>query len=133
MTKRLPQWEIRLAQAIVEARGGVFAWGTRDCATWAFDVRLALTGHDGWPYRGKYKTLRGAMGVIRRNGGSMEGLGRSLLGDPLPAVLLAQRGDIVLGGEDPALGVCIGSEAAFLLQAGLTYRPLKSCQLAWRV
>lgn len=131
--QRLPHWETKLAAAIAEAQTGIFAWGTRDCATWAFDVRLAMTGHDGWPYRGVYKTLRGALGVIRRNGGSMEGLGRSLLGEPLPAVLLAQRGDILLGGDDPALGVCIGFEGAFLLQQGLTYLPISSCTLAWRV
>lgn len=133
MTQRLPGWEVKLAAAIAEAQTGTFVWGVRDCATWAFDVRLALTGDDGWPHRGKYKTLRGAMGVIKRNGGSMEALGRNLLGDPLSAVLLAQRGDIVLGGEDPALGICIGADCAFLLEKGLTFLPLASCKMAWRI
>lgn len=133
MKQRVPHWEMKLAQAIAEAQGGAFVWGQRDCATWAFDVRLALTGQDIWPFRGKYKTLRGARGLIRRNGGSMEGLTRQLLGDPLPVVLMARRGDIVLGGEDPALGICIGTNCAFLMLSGLTYRPLRSCQMAWRV
>jgi hypothetical protein len=60
-------------------------------------------------------------------------LAGSILGEPLPAVLLAQRGDIVFGGAERALGVCIGSDALFLQPRGLVPLPLRACLRAWRV
>lgn len=130
---RLSHWDVTLAAEIAKAQRATFAWGRHDCATWAFAVRRALTGEDIWPFAGQYRSLSGAKRLLRRNGGDMAGLGRQLLGKPLPAILLAQRGDIVLGGDDPAMGICVGADAAFLLKAGLTFLPLRTCHMAWRV
>jgi hypothetical protein len=48
-------------------------------------------------WRGRYTTALGGARVMRRLGwASLEEMGRSLLGEPRPAVLLARRGDIVL-------------------------------------
>jgi hypothetical protein len=130
---RVTGWEVRLAAAIEEARGAAFAWGEMDCATWAFDVRFALTGDDAAAaWRGRYRTERGAMRMLRQLGCCTPAdLAQSILGAPLPTPLLAQRGDIV--ATEDALGVCIGQDCAFLAPSGLTLRPLAAVQLAWRV
>jgi hypothetical protein len=132
---RLTGWELRLADEVSAARDKAFEWGAHDCATWAFDVRKSLTGEDAAAaWRGKYKTEAGAARVLRKmKCQTVEDLARSILGDPLPTVLFAQRGDILLGGAERALGVCIGLDGLFLQPAGLVAVPLKSCFIAWRV
>ena len=133
---RIAHWETRLAGAIEAARDMPFAWGRHDCATWAFEVVRDLTGGADHAalWRGRYSTALGSHRILRRLGWtSLEDGGRALLGDPLATPLLAQRGDMVLGSEDPAFGICVGARAAFVGPAGLIYLPLTSCHLAWRV
>ncbi len=133
---RVPGWELRLAGAIEAARGRAFQWGQHDCAIWAFDLRRDLTGGGDVAelWRGRYRTAHGAARVMRRLGWSnLEAAGRSLLGDPLPSVHLAQRGDLVLAGSGPGFGVCLGAQAAGIAPEGLVRVPLASCSLAWRI
>ena len=134
-TTRIPHWEQLLAAAIAEAHTRPFAWGSHDCATWAFDLRRDLTGGADHAalWRGRYTTPLGATRVMRRLGwSSLEEGGCTLLGAPLETVLLAQRGDLVLGGDPEAFGVCLGAHASFVGPDGLTYLPLFACRLAWR-
>lgn len=128
-------WETHLTRAIADARGQPFVWGRHDCATWAVDLRRALTGgpDHAAAWRGRYRTPRGAVRVMRSLGwSSLEDGARALFGAPLEGVLLAQRGDLTLGGEPEALGVCLGAEVAFVGPAGLVFVPLASCRMAWR-
>jgi hypothetical protein len=126
-------WEVRLADAVESVRNTPFQWGRHDCATWAADVRLALTGQDAAAaWRGRYKSGRGALRVMRRMGfRTLEAGVTGILGAPLPTPLLAQRGDVVLYGD--ALGVCIGATGLFLGPDGLVELPIAACRLAWRV
>ena len=128
-------WETRLSDCVEDTRSAPFVWGWRDCATWAFDVRRALTGQDAAAaWRGRYSTPLGAARMLRRLGvTSVEGLARLIMGAPLDAPELAQRGDLMLAGDEDALGVCIGPVGLFLAPQGMTPRPLSSCRLAWRV
>jgi len=132
---RLQGWELALVDAVEGARDRPFQWGVHDCATWAFDVRLALTGIDSADaWRGKYRTEKGATRMLRLLGcKTVKDLADSILGDALPTALFAQRGDIVLGGPEQALGVCIGSDALFLQPSGLVALPIRNCLKAWRV
>ena len=133
---RTPNWPLRLTTYLEAARDLPFAWGRHDCATWAFDLRRDLTGGEDVAalWRGRYSTALGAQRVMRKLGWSdLEAMGRDLLGTPLATPLLAQRGDLVLGGEDPAFGVCAGARAVFISPAGLVQLPLARCALAWRV
>lgn len=133
---RVAHWERILAARLEAAQAEPFAWGTHDCATWAFDLRRELIGGadvaSAW--RDRYKTALGALRVMRRLGWpELEAMGRDLLGDPLATPLLAQRGDLILGGADPAFGVCAGARAAFVSPGGLVQVPLADCHMAWRV
>ena len=131
---RIEHWERRLAAAIDAARARPFAWGLHDCPTFAFQTRMMLTGGEDVAalWRGRYTTARGGHRVMRRLGwGSLEEMGKSLLGEPRPAVLLAQRGDIVLADTGLGFGICTGATAVGMAPEGLVTVPLTSCRLAW--
>jgi hypothetical protein len=133
---RVCGWVSLLAARLEAVRDIPFAWGHHDCATWAFDLRRDLTGGEDVAalWRGRYTTALGAQRIMRKLGWqNIEAMGRDLLGDPLATPLLAQRGDLVLGGEDPAFGVCAGARAVFISPDGLVQLPLSVCSLAWRV
>ena len=132
---RIPHWEQLFAAAITEASTLTFAWGQHDCATWAFDLRRDLTGgpYHAALWRWRYRTPGGCQRVLRRLcWRRLEDGGRALLGEPLPDPRLAQRWDLVLGGDPEAFGVCIGAQAAFVSPDGLVTLPLAACRLAWR-
>lgn len=133
---RRAAWQSLLSDAVEAARGRSFVWGTHDCAIWAFDLRAALTGGEDVAalWRGRYCTSLGARRVMKRLGWeSIEAMGLDLLGEPLASPLFAQRGDLVLGGADPAFGVCLGAQAGFVGPGGLSFLPLDTCLMAWRV
>jgi hypothetical protein len=129
---RLQGWETRLAQAVEAARQRPFAWGQHDCATWAFDVRQALTGtpRPAW----SYTTEAGGKRWMKRQGwNSFAEAATAILGEPV-APLTAQRGDIVLVDDPEAFGVCLGGMVAAVSPvAGLSFVPLRACRMAWRV
>ena len=132
---RVPHWEQILARALTQARAQPFIWGQNDCATWAFDLHRDLTcGLDHAAlWRGRYSTPIGCERLRRKLGwNTLEEGGRSLLGEPLADPRLAQRGDLVLGGNPEAFGVVIGAKAAFVAPEGLVRVPLATCRLAWR-
>ncbi len=133
---RTEHWERRLAEAIDTARARPFAWGVHDCPTFAFQTRMILTGGEDVAalWRGRYTTALGGQRVMRRLGwGSLEEMARALLGAPRAAVLLAQRGDIVLADTGLGFGICTGAAAIGMAPQGLVAVPLTSCRLAWPI
>ena len=130
---RREHWELALHDAVISAQHKPFAYGTHDCATWAFDVRRHLTGIDtASTWRGKYATEQGAGKWLRKLGcQTVRDLANKYLGTPLSHVRLAQRGDIVLA--DDALGVCLGRKVALVGDDGLVQVSLRNCRAAWRV
>ena len=133
---RVDHWEGLLTAAIDTARAKPFVWGVHDCPTFAFEVRMILTGGEDVAslWRGRYTTALGGARVMRRLGwASLEDMGRTLLGEPRPTVLLAQRGDIVLADTGLGFGICTGAGAVGMAQEGLVTLPLSSCRLAWPI
>lgn len=133
---RQADWPRLLAEALRAAETRPFAWGSHDCATWAFDLARDLTGGEDVAalWRGRYRTGAGAARVMRRLGWrNLEAMGRDLLGAPLSTPRLAQRGDLVLGGTPPAFGVAAGARAVFVGPQGLVSLPIDACPLAWRI
>ena len=129
-------WEHLLAAATDTARAKTFIWGIHDCPTFAFETRMILTGGEDIAalWRGRYTTALGGARVMRRLGwASLEDMGRALLGEPRPSVLLAQRGDIVLADTGLGFGVCTGAQAVGMVPEGLVTVPLTACRRAWRV
>jgi hypothetical protein len=133
---RVEHWERLLAAAIDTARVRPFVWGIHDCPTFAFETAMILTGGEDTAalWRGRYTTAFGGERVMRRLGwASLEGMGRALLGEPRPTVLLAQRGDIVLADTGLGFGICTGASAVGMAPEGFANVPLTSCRLAWPI
>jgi hypothetical protein len=132
---RHPDWPHRLAAAIGAACTTPFAWSRHDCPTFAFDARRALTGEDAAAlWRGQYNSYRGGLRLMRRLGWpTLAAMGDALLGEPLAAPLLAQRGDIVLSSDGHGFGVCLGATAVGMAPKGLIALPITTCTRAWRV
>jgi hypothetical protein len=133
---RVEHWERLLTEVIDTARTKPFVWGVHDCPTFAFEVRMILTGGEDVAalWRGRYTTAIGGERVMRRLGwSSLEKMGCALLGEPRHAVLLAQRGDVVLADSGLGFGVCNGASAVGMAPAGLVTVPLTSCRLGWPI
>lgn len=137
---RLAGWPERLADTIKAASGRPFSWGTHDCALFAADCALAITGID--PVRkslGNYSSALGATRALRRLGCADVGqLADLVIGARVP-IARARRGDWVLaveGRDDRAivgLGVCVGVNSVVLAESGLTMRPTLGCAAAWMI
>ena len=119
--------------AIEQATLKPFAWGVHDCCLFAADVVLAMTGIDyASGFRGVYNTKAGAMALLGMR--TLHDVLKERLGEPIPWQF-AQRGDVVLVTVAGAgmVGVCTGSEAAFVMELGITMYPMRVVDHAWRV
>lgn len=132
---RIDAWETELVNVISERLNSPFAWSLNDCVTFAFDVRRALTGEDAASaWRGSYSDLKSGLRIMRRLGWSdYDALARSILGEPLSTVLLAQRGDIVLGPNLSGFAIVLGRAVVGLSPDGPLTLQLRDCARAWRV
>ena len=128
---RAEDWPERLADAIAKARLQPFAWGTHDCATWAFAVAARLRNDPPPEWVGTYKTELGAARRLKKAGLTLQDLGTAILGAPRIWPLMAQRGDVVFAGG--AYGVCIGAHIAQVGPDGLVMKPLALAEQAWKV
>jgi len=135
--KRRANWERRLIWWCDGNRERPFEWGVFDCALAAADAVELLTGEDpAAEFRGRYRSAKGALTVIKNSGyGSLEGLVTHQIGKPLASPKLAQRGDLVLAELDhgPTLLVCVGAQAFGPGVAGLVPVPMARWTRAWRV
>lgn len=112
--RRLAGWQADLPRFLEERRDMAFAWGENDCALYAADWVLRMTGEDpGAEYRGRYRGAAGAARVMRRiAGGGVVAVATRAFGPPAASPFLARRGDIAAvpgrgadGHLDLALGV----------------------------
>ncbi len=140
--RRVKNWDIKLWAFLEKAERKSFRWGQHDCAIFACNCIKKITGLDvAKPWRGKYKTLRGAAGVLLRIAGG----GLVLVAEKIAAennfeevpVSFARRGDVVLraGKLGPALCV-VGSDGVFAVGPGpdgLERVPVANCSRAWRI
>lgn len=125
--------------ALVKSRmARPFAWGTNDCAIWAFDAVHATTGRDVVvDLRGSYLSARGAMRVLAAAGG-LQGLADSRLGAriatgaaPNGSVALLAPGVCAQGqARIGALGVALGTYIVAQGETGLVVVP-RAAALAW--
>lgn len=108
--KRRTLWRTALAEYIRQVSRKPFAWGSHDCALFAAGAVAAMTGEDfGSPYRGKYKTLRGGLGMLRRKGFKDHSELAASLFEEIPAAQ-ANVGDVAAVEENGhvALGIVQG-------------------------
>lgn len=139
MMQRLSNWPSKLDAFLASRRLVPFAYGSNDCVLFALDAVLAITGTDlAEPFRGKYKTLRGAQGVMTRYAGTLEDCAARLASTsglrPI-AVGFAQRGDVGYA-IDPGFGPTIlvrGTDSWFGPGKTGTERSAATLARAWAV
>ena len=143
--KRQLHWATRAYHQFLLARAQMpFAWGENDCALFAADGILAMTGVDiAADFRGKYSDEAGALEAIKTVAGGSNiadaaaycaqkhGLGQ------WPHPLKAQRGDLVVIMESGRLIAGLvhlnGSDVVSVGQSGLLRIPVMQIQCAWHV
>ena len=141
---RLEGWPDRLAKLIAQKKYIPFQWGQQDCALWAGDVILALTGYDHVTrYRGGYTSALGAARKLRKIDQvyTTEGLVDKLLGNRVhPSQVIV--GDIVatpnaLSPAGMSLGVCYGRNSLFVGvedgDHGLVTLETLSLEYGWKI
>lgn len=131
---RLPGWPEALAAFIEERRHVPFAWGSNDCATFAADALLAMTGFDVLAdLRHRWATAAQADAVLSDMGGLLQAAS-ALLGQPLAQVRQAQRGAVVLARMQGAAIMGVRLDSARWCApgaAGLLWRPAAEVRFAW--
>lgn len=124
-----------MSAAIEAARARPFEYGTQDCALFAASVVEAITGVDVAAVWRGYAGERAALKIVRDAGGLAK-LASHALGETIRPTF-ARRGDVVLiERPEPwgaALGVCVGTHAAFAGATGLWFEPMPEWRCAWRV
>lgn len=133
--KRLRGWEQRLAAATTAALRRPYAWGSHDCALFAADCVLAVTGEDfAAEFRGQYDTDQSARRLLAQLG--CEDVG-DLAGRFLPEIEPrdARRGDVVMmpGKMGAFLAIVDGRTAVGPVSRGLAHVPMSVAVRAWRV
>lgn len=130
---RLNGWEMRLDALLYSRRRTPFQWGIHDCALFAADAVLAVTGLDhAAELRGKgsRESLRFTAGQ-----GGLCAIATRALGQPQPASD-AREGDIVLmpAGRRVGLSVCMTEKLVVgAAPVGLAWMPLRDGLFSWRV
>lgn len=127
-------WQIRFEAYIAQRRAAPFAWGVNDCAVFAADCVLAITGQDPAPPALRlHKTQKQALRALERHGG-LNGIATAALGQPVSAQQ-ATVGDVVLVkvGKRDALAICNGQTAFGPSARGLVAVGMDTATLAWRV
>lgn len=131
---RLHTWQLNLEEFCATRQRMPFQWGVNDCALFASDCVLALTGKDfAKPWRG-YNTELGANELLQKHGG-LEGLATKSLGKPC-AVQEIVVGDVVLLAQYNApsrLGIFTGAACIGPGKRGIIVVTLEHAVAAWSV
>jgi hypothetical protein len=131
---RLHTWPLAF-EAFTRARRLVpLAWGANDCALFAADCVLALTGQDVAPPDLRlHKSAKQALQSLKRHDG-LHSIASAALGPCVP-VLTAGVGDVVLikVGKREALAICNGTTVLGPGPAGISCLGLDLATACWRV
>ena len=131
---RLHDWQMRFESFAAARQRLPFIWGVNDCATFAADCVLAMTGSDPAPDGlRKHRTAKQAARAMQRHGGLI-GIATAALGQPVP-VSQARVGDVLLVkvGKTQSLGICNGASVIGPSARGMVALGLDSAQACWRV
>lgn len=134
---RFPDWPERLAAFIEARRRMPFAWGGHDCAMFAADAVVAITGTDPLAlWRGSYADEAGAEAALGGLPLAMF-MDAALLaaGATRVETSMAQRGDFVIldVGNMPTCGVCLGGSVAAPGVDRLHFLPMRLIRQAWAI
>lgn len=137
---RVDGWQAALSRLVESRLHAPFAWGTNDCASFACDAILAVTGHDVRREVGlRWRDQVEAAHLLERFGGLHAAAAAAVQAPALAAVLepvpvpRLTTGDVALvwGQQGATLMVCLGSRLASPGADGLMYRATGEALLGW--
>lgn len=139
--KRFENWPELLYGYVESVKDKPFQYGTHDCALFTCNAINIMTGVDlAQPFRGKYKTSRGAYGALKRfSGGGLLETSMKIFGKYNCEVIphtMAQRGDAILsgiGGETVLGLIGLDGKAIFSGENGVVANQEAEPIIAWRV
>jgi len=141
--KKQPDWINRFSDVVDAANGMAFDWAECNCCTFSADLFEAVTGIDPIAkYRGKAKTKKGALAILKRfgGGGVVEALEKTaeIYGLEEVPPLYAKRGDPVIAhwnGEFIAGAISLNGREVLALHPdkGLSMLPVSSVTRAWSI
>lgn len=132
-------WERRLSAYIEDMKNEPFKRGLHDCALFAGNCIDIMTGGDVTSeFRKPYKNRKEAMNLLKSLGyDNLEAVATAKLGEPLPSVNFAGRGDCVTVPCKEGVALAIvdtsGKRAVTTGKNGLEYYPAKDWLKAWKV
>lgn len=136
MIRKTPGWQARLAACLAASARSDFGLGKLDCALHGAAALAAMTGVDlAAPYRGRYRTLRGGLRHLRRDGYADHiALAAAHLRQREPGEA-PQPGDLAVVETDagPALGVVQGASLYLRSPAGLGLLPVSRASIIFEV
>lgn len=139
MTNKTQGWEKRLADYLFEVKDKPFKRGAHDCALFAGRCVDIMTGSDTvTEFLHPYESRAEAYEMLKTLGyDGLEAIANKKLGEPLPLVSYAGRGDCVLLKVDDheALGIVdlSGRFAVTIGLKGLVHMPPAYWEKAWKV
>lgn len=138
--KRRDDWPTLLSAFIESRRNRPFVWGQNDCCLFVADWIEQATGVDcAASLRGTYSSGLGAQRILEDHGGIFGTVKHFV--EPMGFVStdyrFTTRGDIVVQdcGNGDAMGIVVGSMAAFVGKEGLQFAKLNTTAAAqfWRI
>ncbi len=138
---RTEGWPARLKEFLKAAEKRPFSWKKFNCCLFSCNGVEVQTGFNPaslFPVD-RVTNRRTATRAIKSFAGSVEDTARTIAGQLSMrevSPLAAGRGDVVLldeGGGALGLVDLRATEAVFMTETGLVWRPLSVCQTAWRI
>jgi hypothetical protein len=137
-SRRLNNWRLKFEDLIFERKTKPFVWGENDCALFAADAILSISGtvDPAHHYRGRYFCEKTAMETLTLIDGNLTnafdnaGLVRVSRQDLLVSDIV-----IAMLNHRETCGVCTGTDLAFLTIDGLKFLPLDKVKIicCWRL
>lgn len=136
---RVSNWPAELQSFIKEHENKAFDWAKNNCALFACNWMLRLTGVDAAVgLRKKCRSAKSTLQMLKDGGGLLKIATErcARFGWKSVPYKFAQRGDLVLAQAPDvgvALGICCGQRAAFPGKSGIVYLEMSAALVTWRI
>jgi hypothetical protein len=136
--KRLPDWEIKLAEFLKENRERDFEWGKWDCCIFANACLKVISGKNVIPKTLKWKDEKTAYKAIKDYGGTLDqALEKAALAAGMIPVepQYVTTGDlvVVMNENKPVAGISDGSRVMSPTDGGYAFSLPSTIEAAWRI
>lgn len=135
---RKEDWRSQLGAYVASVRAEPYAFGKQDCWLFVAGAIEAMTGTDhAKKHRGRYKTARGALDIMKQAGAADMADFTGLHLEEIEAPVFAQIGDVMAIPTDDAfgysLGILNGEQVLVVTPNGIGVRDRSDATRAFRI